>query len=75
MLRVWTTEIRQKRLKTGFYESKATIRKRAIEEYNKQYNWPIVSVIEEWFYDYTALELTIYYQDNSEYPKGKEENE
>lgn len=35
MLRVWTTEIRQKRLKTGFYESKATIRKRAIEEYNK----------------------------------------
>ena len=50
MLRVWTTEVRGRRLKTGFDESKATIRKRAIEEYNQQYNWPIVSVIEEWFY-------------------------
>lgn len=56
-------------MKTGFDESKATIRKRAIEEYNQQYNWPIVSVIEEWFYDYTALELTVYYQDKSEYPR------
>lgn len=72
MLRVWTTEVRGRRLKTGFDESKATIRKRAIEEYNQQYNWPIVSVIEEWFYDYTALELTVYYQDKSEYPRWKE---
>lgn len=66
MLRRWCVKINQKWLDSDFFENKASMRKRAIEEYNLQINKNanpvVVSVIEEWSYDNSVLELTVYYQ-------------
>ena len=69
MLRCWSTKIKEQLLKNGFIEDEFSMRDRAIEKYNKRYNWPVVSIIEDWNEDRSALNLTIYYQDNSEYPR------
>ena len=72
MLRCWSTKVKEQLLKNGFIENEFFMRDRAIEKYNKRYNWPVVSIIEDWNKDRSALNLTIYYQDNSEYPRWKE---
>ena len=69
MLRCWRINVREQQLKNGFIEDEFSMRDRAIEKYNKRYNWPVVSIIEDWNEDRSALNLTIYYQDNSEYPR------
>ena len=66
MLRRWSVQIKQKWLDNDFLESKATMRKRAVEEYNLQINKNtnpiVVSITEDWSYDNSVLELTVYYQ-------------
>ena len=47
MLRCWRINVREQQLKNGFIEGESSMRNRAIEEYNKQYNWPVVSILEE----------------------------
>lgn len=69
MLRVWTTVIQDNFLSADI------MRKKAIENFNKEINFPVVSIHESWAQAETYLRLVIYYQDNSEYPRGKEENE
>lgn len=69
MLRCWSTKVKEQLLKNGFIENEFFMRDKAIEKYNKRYNWPVVSIIEDWNEDRSALNLTIYYQDNSEYPR------
>lgn len=69
MLRCWRINVREQQLKNDFIEDEFSMRDRAIEKYNKRYNWPVVSIIEDWNEDRSALNLTIYYQDNSEYPR------
>lgn len=69
MLRCWRINVREQQLKNGFIEGESSMRGRAIEEYNKQYNWPVVSIIEDWNEDRSALNLIVYYQDKSEYPR------
>lgn len=69
MLRVWTTTIQDDSLGVN------AMRVKAIEKFNKEINFPVVSIHESWSLAGTYLRLVIYYQDNSEYPKWKEENE
>jgi hypothetical protein len=69
MLRCWRINVREQQLKNGFIEGESSMRNRAIEEYNKQYNWPVVSIIEDWNEDRSDLNLIVYYQDKSEYPR------
>ena len=69
MLRCWRINVREQQLKNDFIEDEFSMRDRAIEKYNKRYNWTVVSIIEDWNEDRSALNLTIYYQDNSEYPR------
>lgn len=69
MLRCWRISVREQQLKNGFIEGESSMRNRAIEEYNKQYNWPVVSIIEDWNEDRSDLNLIVYYQDKSEYPR------
>lgn len=69
MLRCWRINVREQQLKNGFIGGESSMRNRAIEEYNKQYNWPVVSIIEDWNEDRSDLNLIVYYQDKSEYPR------
>lgn len=69
MLRCWRINVEERQLKNGFIEGESSMRNRAIEEYNKQYNWPVVSIIEDWNEDRSDLNLIVYYQDKSEYPR------
>ena len=63
MLRVWTTVIQDNFLSADI------MRKKAIENFNKEINFPVVSIHESWAKAETYLRLVVYYQDNSEYPR------
>ena len=63
MLQVWTTVIQDNFLSVD------AMRKKAIENFNKEINFPVVSIHESWAHAETYLKLVVYYQDNSEYPR------
>lgn len=66
MLQVWTTVVHDDFLSVD------TLRKKAVENFNKEINFPVVSIHESWSRGGSYLRLVVYYQDNSEYPRWKE---